>query len=106
MSSVLLPTRQQLRTIPVAVGSLVVKASDSRPEALGSMPDAPKYPPSTHGVEIGGVAICHKEVQPISQAMATFIPSLREFHELNRTVTCMRLKAKANDRRTSCPLPR
>ncbi|GFY26262.1 hypothetical protein TNCV_24621 [Trichonephila clavipes] len=44
--------------------SLVVKASDSRPEGLGSMPDATKYPPSTHGshgkiveVEIGGVAI-------------------------------------------------
>ncbi|GFV92630.1 hypothetical protein TNCV_1374811 [Trichonephila clavipes] len=46
----------------VPVGSLVVRASDSRPEGLGSMPDAPKYPPSTHGfnaeiVEIGGVAI-------------------------------------------------
>ncbi|GFT31748.1 hypothetical protein TNCV_231451 [Trichonephila clavipes] len=33
-----------------AVGSLVVRASDSRPEGLGSMPDATKYPPSTHGV--------------------------------------------------------
>ncbi|GFV61903.1 hypothetical protein TNCV_4107071 [Trichonephila clavipes] len=48
------------------VGSLVVRASDSRPEGLGSMPDATKYPPSTHGfhaeiveVEIGGVAIYH-----------------------------------------------
>ncbi|GFT21567.1 transposable element Tc1 transposase [Trichonephila clavipes] len=45
-------------------GSLGVTASDSRPEALGSMPDATKYPPSTHGfnaeiveVEIGGVTI-------------------------------------------------
>ncbi|GFW53183.1 hypothetical protein TNCV_3294301 [Trichonephila clavipes] len=49
---------------PQAVSSLVVRASDSRPEGLGSMPDATKYPPSTHGfhaeiveVEIGGVAI-------------------------------------------------
>ncbi|GFV75030.1 hypothetical protein TNCV_2114551 [Trichonephila clavipes] len=30
-------------------GSLVVRASDSRPEGLGSMPDATKHPPSTHG---------------------------------------------------------
>ncbi|GFV84331.1 hypothetical protein TNCV_1591901 [Trichonephila clavipes] len=48
-----------------AVGSLVVRASDSRPDDLGSMPDAPKYPPSTHGCpcrncgggDRGGVAI-------------------------------------------------
>ncbi|GFX32598.1 integrase catalytic domain-containing protein [Trichonephila clavipes] len=47
-----------------AVGSLVVRTSDSRPEGLGFMPNATKYPPSTHGfhakiveVEIGGVAI-------------------------------------------------
>ncbi|GFT81454.1 hypothetical protein TNCV_3673211 [Trichonephila clavipes] len=32
-----------------AVGSLVVRASDSRPESLGSMPDTTKHPPSTHG---------------------------------------------------------
>ncbi|GFY36216.1 hypothetical protein TNCV_4845881 [Trichonephila clavipes] len=32
-----------------AVGSLVVRASDSRPEGLGSMPDATKHHPSTHG---------------------------------------------------------
>ncbi|GFU68757.1 hypothetical protein TNCV_4400351 [Trichonephila clavipes] len=32
-----------------AVGSLVVRASDSRLEGLGSMPDATKHPPSTHG---------------------------------------------------------
>ncbi|GFU95937.1 hypothetical protein TNCV_252881 [Trichonephila clavipes] len=35
--------------VPTAVGSLVVRASDSRPEGLGSMPDATKHPPSTHG---------------------------------------------------------
>ncbi|GFW85942.1 hypothetical protein TNCV_1967501 [Trichonephila clavipes] len=33
-----------------AMGSLVARASDSRPEGLGSMPHATKYPPSTHGV--------------------------------------------------------
>ncbi|GFU69234.1 MULE domain-containing protein [Trichonephila clavipes] len=32
------------------VGSLVVRASDSRPEGLGSMLDVTKYPPSAHGV--------------------------------------------------------
>ncbi|GFY29949.1 putative DD41D transposase [Trichonephila clavipes] len=35
-----------------SVGSLVVRASDSRPEGLGSMPDATKYPPSTQGVPV------------------------------------------------------
>ncbi|GFU48843.1 thrombospondin-3b [Trichonephila clavipes] len=45
-----------------AVGSLVVRASDSRPEGLSSMPDSTKCPPSTYEfhakvveVEIGGV---------------------------------------------------
>ncbi|GFU29338.1 hypothetical protein TNCV_3335161 [Trichonephila clavipes] len=39
------------REVPTwrAVGSLVVRASDSRPEGLGSLPDATKDPPSTHG---------------------------------------------------------
>ncbi|GFU96029.1 hypothetical protein TNCV_2792191, partial [Trichonephila clavipes] len=32
------------------VGGIVVRALDSRPEGLGSMPDASKYPPSTLGV--------------------------------------------------------
>ncbi|GFV12667.1 uncharacterized protein TNCV_1388631 [Trichonephila clavipes] len=36
----------------MAVGSRVIKASDSRPGGLGSMPDATKYPPSTHGVRV------------------------------------------------------
>ncbi|GFW50894.1 hypothetical protein TNCV_3591761 [Trichonephila clavipes] len=47
-----------------AVGSQVVRASDSRPEGRGSTPDTTKYPPNTHEfkseiveVEIGGVAI-------------------------------------------------
>ncbi|GFU77426.1 hypothetical protein TNCV_3498001 [Trichonephila clavipes] len=33
-----------------AMDRLVVRASDSRPEGLGSMPDTTKYPLSTHGV--------------------------------------------------------
>ncbi|GFV26637.1 hypothetical protein TNCV_4059611 [Trichonephila clavipes] len=32
-----------------AVGSLVVRALDSRPKGLGLMPDTTKYPQSTHG---------------------------------------------------------
>ncbi|GFU00215.1 hypothetical protein TNCV_801871 [Trichonephila clavipes] len=36
-----------VRIPPEAVGSLVVRTSDSRLEGLGSMPDAAKYPPST-----------------------------------------------------------
>ncbi|GFU15577.1 hypothetical protein TNCV_1170801 [Trichonephila clavipes] len=41
----------------MAVGILMIRASDSRREGLGAMPDATKFPPSTRGVEIGGVAI-------------------------------------------------
>ncbi|GFV78814.1 hypothetical protein TNCV_4079141 [Trichonephila clavipes] len=33
-----------------AVGSLGVRASDSRTEVLGWLPDDTKYPPSTHGI--------------------------------------------------------
>ncbi|GFU68434.1 hypothetical protein TNCV_3869261 [Trichonephila clavipes] len=77
-----------------AGGSLVVRASDSRPEGLDPMPDVTKYSSSIHGfhaniVEIGGVAIYRP---------------LGNFPELNRTVTWMVLEA--NDRRTSSPLPR
>ncbi|GFW88788.1 hypothetical protein TNCV_4972811 [Trichonephila clavipes] len=49
-------------------------------------------------VEIGGVAIYRKE-------FPTYLTG-GNFTELNRTVTCMVLKAKANGRRTSSPLPR
>ncbi|GFU91256.1 uncharacterized protein TNCV_4925861 [Trichonephila clavipes] len=83
--------------IPRAVGSLVVRASDSRPEGLGSMLDVTKYPQSAHGFtcrncgggDRGRVAI----YRPIGEVSLS----------LNRTVTCMVLKA--NDRRTSCPCP-
>ncbi|GFV04492.1 hypothetical protein TNCV_1314541 [Trichonephila clavipes] len=37
-----------------AVGSLVVRALDSRPEGLGSMPVATKCPPNSHGLPAPG----------------------------------------------------
>ncbi|GFW25455.1 hypothetical protein TNCV_3721831 [Trichonephila clavipes] len=78
-----------------AVGSLVVRASNSRPGGLGSMPDATIYPPSTLGFPCrncgyrGGDAI----YRPFG-----------EFGRAKRTVTCM--VPKANDRRTSSPMTR
>ncbi|GFV16109.1 hypothetical protein TNCV_3378731 [Trichonephila clavipes] len=108
-----------------AVGNLVVRASDSRPEGLGSMPNATKYPPSTHGVRarwISGSDVLWAESRaqglenislPFSsmqklwswrQVVSPSIVPLGNFAELNRTVTCIVLKA--NDRRTSSPLPR
>ncbi|GFX16647.1 uncharacterized protein TNCV_24181 [Trichonephila clavipes] len=51
-----------MQSIVRAVGSLVVRASDSRPEGLGSVPDATKHPPSAHGFTCrncgGGVRGC------------------------------------------------
>ncbi|GFV82390.1 hypothetical protein TNCV_643511 [Trichonephila clavipes] len=44
-----------------SLGSLVVRASDSRPEGLGSMLDVTKYPPSAHEFtcrNCGGGDIC------------------------------------------------
>ncbi|GFW15104.1 hypothetical protein TNCV_172511 [Trichonephila clavipes] len=68
------------------VGSLVVRASDSRPGGQGSMPNATKYPPEYTRIpclKYGGghrcVAIYRKE--PISQALALLLcPSRREGH--------------------------
>ncbi|GFS83753.1 hypothetical protein TNCV_610891 [Trichonephila clavipes] len=59
-----------------AVGNLVVRASDSRPE---------------------GLEIVEVEIEVVSSSI---VPS-GNFAELNHTVTCMVLKA--NDRRTSSP---
>ncbi|GFY01519.1 hypothetical protein TNCV_2607061 [Trichonephila clavipes] len=75
-----------------AVGSLVVRTSDSRPEGLGLMP------PNTLRVHTDLHAeIVEVEIQVVSPSI---VPS-GNFAELNRTITCMVLKA--NDRRTSCP---
>ncbi|GFT63084.1 hypothetical protein TNCV_705161 [Trichonephila clavipes] len=70
-----------------AVGSLVVRASGSRPKGLGSMPDATKYPPSTHELPCRNCGGGDREV-----VSPSIVPSVN-FTELNRTVTCMVLKA-------------
>ncbi|GFU39605.1 transposable element Tcb2 transposase [Trichonephila clavipes] len=78
-----------------AVGSLVVRASDSKPEGLGSMLDVTKYPPSAHGFT------CRNCGGGDRGRVAIYRPFGEVSLSLNRTVTCMVLKA--NDRRTSCP---
>ncbi|GFV57249.1 uncharacterized protein TNCV_2822661 [Trichonephila clavipes] len=78
-----------------AVGSLVVRTSDSRPEGLGSMLDVTKYPPSAHGFT------CRNCGGGDRGRVAIYRPFGEVSLSLNRTVTCMVLKA--NDRRTSCP---
>ncbi|GFX29556.1 uncharacterized protein TNCV_4776281 [Trichonephila clavipes] len=55
-----------------AVGSLVVRASDSRPECLGSMPDATKYPSNAHSEK---VLWAESRVQGIGE----YFPSI-QFH--------------------------
>ncbi|GFV74247.1 uncharacterized protein TNCV_2312451 [Trichonephila clavipes] len=77
------------------VSSLVVRASDSRPEGLGSMLDVTKYPPSAHGFT------CRNCGGGDRGRVAIYRPFGEVSLSLNRTVTCMVLKAK--DRRTSCP---
>ncbi|GFX10446.1 uncharacterized protein TNCV_1868411 [Trichonephila clavipes] len=83
------------RFVIAAVGSLVVRASDSRPEDLGSMLDVTKYPPSAHGFT------CRNCGGGDRGRVAIYRPFGEVSLSLNRTVTCMVLKA--NDRRTSCP---
>ncbi|GFU41459.1 uncharacterized protein TNCV_4586071 [Trichonephila clavipes] len=78
-----------------AVGSLVVRASDSSPEGLGSMLDVTKYPPSAHGFT------CRNCGGGDRGRVAIYRPFGEVSLSLNRTVTYMVLKA--NDRRTSCP---
>ncbi|GFX68882.1 uncharacterized protein TNCV_3865801 [Trichonephila clavipes] len=83
------------KTLYRAVGSLMVRASDSRPEGLGSMLDVTKYPPSAHGFT------CRNCGGGDRGRVAIYRPFGEVSLSLNRTVTCMVLKA--NDRRTSCP---
>ncbi|GFT56407.1 hypothetical protein TNCV_2333851 [Trichonephila clavipes] len=105
------------------MGSLVVRASDCRPEGLDSMPHAAKYHSSTHEYVLVK-SVCPKVLWAESSGKWRIFPSpsvpclicgggdrggaaiyrpFGEFHELIRTVICMVLKA--NDRRTSSPLP-
>ncbi|GFY33231.1 uncharacterized protein TNCV_1240811 [Trichonephila clavipes] len=106
--------------LQLAVGSLVVRASDSRPEGLGSILDVTKYPPSAHGVRaryslalgLFTSAGTEEYFPPLQFTcrncgggdrgrVAIYRPFGEVSLSLNRIVTCMVLKA--NDRRTSCP---
>ncbi|GFV85962.1 hypothetical protein TNCV_203421 [Trichonephila clavipes] len=80
-----------------AVGSLVVRASDSRPEGLGLDARCHQIPSECTRISCRS---CGGEIEVVSPS----IDPSENFTELNRTVTCMVLKA--NDRRTSSPLPR
>ncbi|GFV54278.1 uncharacterized protein TNCV_4365531 [Trichonephila clavipes] len=84
-----------LRSVFWSVDLIVVRASDSRPEGLGSMLDVTKYPPSAHGFT------CRNCGGGDRGRVAIYRPFEEVSLSLNRTVTCMVLKA--NDRRTSCP---
>ncbi|GFW66047.1 uncharacterized protein TNCV_588731 [Trichonephila clavipes] len=111
----------------MAVDSLVVRAPDSGQEGLGSMPVPPNYL-RVHTEYVLVKSVGPKVLWAESRVQGTgenFTPlqfhakiaeveidggaiyrPFGNFTELNRTVTCMGLKAKANDRRTSSPLPR
>ncbi|GFW99451.1 hypothetical protein TNCV_3007531 [Trichonephila clavipes] len=105
--------------------SLVVRASNSRPEGLGSMPVPPntsEYTRSTcllnqwvrkscglnhecRGLENISLPFSSKsKLWRRRWVVSTSIVHSGHFTDLIRTVTCMVLKA--NDRRTSSPLPR
>ncbi|GFT19790.1 hypothetical protein TNCV_4992541 [Trichonephila clavipes] len=75
------------------VDGLVVRASHSRPEGLGSMPDATKYPLSTHGF--------HAEIVEVEMSG---VANYRPFGEFRRAKSfCHLYGAQGNDRRTSSP---
>ncbi|GFY09693.1 hypothetical protein TNCV_381871 [Trichonephila clavipes] len=75
-------------TRSTCVGPKVLWA-ESRVQGTGEYSPPLQFHAEITEVEIGGVAIYRP---------------FRNFTEVNRTVTCM--GAKANDRRTSSPLPR
>ncbi|GFX98470.1 uncharacterized protein TNCV_4002391 [Trichonephila clavipes] len=107
-----------------AVGSLVVRTPDSGPEGLGSMPVLPNtFRVHTEYVLVKSVGPKVLWAESRVQKTGENFPSLQfhafhaapsivmfyrpfvNFTELNCNVTCMVLKAKANDRLTSSPLP-
>ncbi|GFT45746.1 hypothetical protein TNCV_2671771 [Trichonephila clavipes] len=47
-----------------------------------------------------------RRISVVAPSIVKIYRLFENFYELNRTVTCMVLKAKDNDRRTSSPLPR
>ncbi|GFW94757.1 uncharacterized protein TNCV_4247971 [Trichonephila clavipes] len=63
------------------MGSLVVRASDSRPEGLGSMPDATKYPPSTHGFGLAIHPNDHQARRRFVEWAQNEIAVLPDFHK-------------------------
>ncbi|GFV43303.1 uncharacterized protein TNCV_10011 [Trichonephila clavipes] len=79
-----------------AVGSVVVRASDSRPEGLGSMPDATKHPPSTHGFTCRNCGGGDRGRVAIYRPFGEFRRAKSYFHLYGA-------QGQANDRRTSCP---
>ncbi|GFS53906.1 uncharacterized protein TNCV_3761411 [Trichonephila clavipes] len=103
----------------LAVGSLVVKASDSRTEGLGSMPTntlrehteyvlVKSVGPNVLWAEsrVRGTGEYFPTLQfhaKIVEVVSPSIVPLGKFAKLTRTVICMVLKA--NDRRASSPLP-
>ncbi|GFS59596.1 hypothetical protein TNCV_2581111 [Trichonephila clavipes] len=63
-----------------AVGSLVVRALDSRPEDIGSMPDVTKYPPSTCLLNQWVQKSCGRsQLKPRAQETGEYFPPL-QFH--------------------------
>ncbi|GFT11159.1 hypothetical protein TNCV_1085051 [Trichonephila clavipes] len=72
------------------MGSLLVTASDSRPEGLVQHP----MPPNTLRVHTEEVEVGGGDIYRL----------FGNFSELNCIVTCMVIKTKANDRRTSALL--
>ncbi|GFU79194.1 hypothetical protein TNCV_2137171 [Trichonephila clavipes] len=103
---------------------LVVRASNSRSEDQGSLPDVTKCSPNTHGVRpfnqwvrshVGGITSpgdgeyfpplqFHAKIVEVEIGGVAMYRPFGNFPKLNPTVTCMVLKA--NDWRTSCPLLR
>ncbi|GFW48532.1 hypothetical protein TNCV_1110911 [Trichonephila clavipes] len=108
-----------------AVDILVVRASDYRPEGLNSMPPNTLRVHTEYvlvksvGPKSGGLNHECRGLENISLPFSfmtklwrwrlvvspSIVPS-GNFDELIRTVICMVLKAKANDRCTASPLPR
>ncbi|GFX92759.1 uncharacterized protein TNCV_4876161 [Trichonephila clavipes] len=87
------PNTLRVHTKYVLVKSVGPKLlwAESRVQGTGEYFPSLQFHAYTVEVKIGGVTI----YRPFGN-----------FPELDRTVTCMVLKAKANDRRISCPLPR
>ncbi|GFT77870.1 hypothetical protein TNCV_4635761 [Trichonephila clavipes] len=103
----------QISVVRPAVGSLVVRALDSRPEGLGSMLDVTHTEyvlvksrslvglftsAGTGNISLPFSSLAEIVEVEIEVVLPSIVPSGKS---LNRTVTCMVLKA--NDRRTSCP---